>query len=366
MHALLLKMIPNTKACLRNLFRDQEYSKSRDGYLCLDRNERVSPYEKEFLNNFFLKLNPSLISTYPNPSILINCLADQLDLDHNYIYPANGSDGAIRMIFQTYVSANDRVIMTSPSYAMFEIYTQINNGEACLIQYDRKLKINILKLEEELCKGAKMLIIANPDQPTGNTYDKDLIIRLCSICKERGILIVIDEAYYPFFPETSISLTKEYENLIVTRSFSKWGGMAGLRLGYMVADSKILEQIKKVRGAHEVNSIAMELGVEILKNKKITENYAKAIEEGRDLLRSCANNLNLGFPNCPTNFQLIDFKDKVIASNIVDFMEKEKIYVKGKFSWPCLESCVRITLDNSKNMTRVVDIINKYYKNRLI
>jgi histidinol-phosphate aminotransferase len=354
-------MTTAAKKHLIDLYREPQLSEGRGGYLCLDRNERVTPYEKAFLNEFFAGLDPSLICSYPNPAPLIRSLSDELQIGADYIYPTNGSDGALRMIFQSVVRQDDRVVMSCPSYAMFSIYTLINGGLPQEVHYDKNLEINITLIEEQLNIGSRMLVLANPNQPTGSVLSTDQITALCKICEARDILMVIDEAYYPFYEKTAVPLVRDFKNLIITRSFSKWGGMAGLRLGYMVADPSVLNFVTKVRGAHEVNGIAIEFGMEILKNKFVTDYYIKSISEGRAVLRGCAKRFGLGFPECPANFQLISFGNKKIADELVDFLERNMILVKGKFSWPCIESHIRITLDNGYTMEKLERKICDYF-----
>ena len=118
---------------------------------------------------------------------------------------------------------------------------------------------------------------------------------------------------------------RDFKNLIITRSFSKWGGMAGLRLGYMVADTSVLNYVTKVRGAHEVNGIAIEFGKELLKNKFATDCYIKSIAEGRVILRKCAKRLGYVFPECPANFQLINLGSKKIADELVDYLKRSNV-----------------------------------------
>jgi histidinol-phosphate aminotransferase len=147
-----------------------------------------------------------------------------------------------------------------------------------------------------------------------------------------------------------VSLTRDFDNVIVTRTFSKVGGLAGLRLGFLVANPNVVEGVNRVRGAFEVNAAAIAMGCLVLDRPDIGDRYLREIEEGRAVLAATVADLGLGFPPCPTNFQLVEFPEGLDTRRVVDELFKRKYLVKGAFTAPSVRRCIRVTLGDAEVM----------------
>ena len=132
--------------------------------------------------------------------------------------------------------------------------------------------------------------------------------------------------------------------MVVTRTFSKVGGLAGLRLGYLAASPEIVAGIKKVRGAHEVNAVAIAMGCFVLDHPAVALRHLAEIASGRQVLAAAAADLGLGFPACPTNFQLLELPDSIPPSGVVARLKDLGYLVRGGFAAPAVRRCLRVTL----------------------
>src|SRR5438874_51460 len=128
---------------LSAVHRVTERMKDRSGMVCLDRNERTTPFPPEIFQDLLKQFSPALFSHYPDASPLYERLAKLLNVPEDHLHVTPGSDAAIRMLFQTYLGPKDVVLQADPSYAMYRLYTRIFQGVVRSIAYDASLKLDV-------------------------------------------------------------------------------------------------------------------------------------------------------------------------------------------------------------------------------
>lgn len=329
---------------LLDVYRPPEGMAERVDCVRLDRNERVDPFPAAAFREMLASLDAETFSTYPNPAPLYRRLGRELDLPEEYVHLTPGSDAAIRMVFHAFVRPGDAVVLADPSYAMYPVYAKIFQASPRMVAYDADRRLDVDRLFGLLAGGPRLLALANPDQPTGTVLAADVLRHLAERAREVGTLCLIDEAYYPFHPETMIALTRELDNVVVTRSFSKVGGLAGLRLGYLAAQPDLIQHVQRVRGAHEVNAVAIAVGCYVADHPELGAEYLGQVEAGRAALAAAARELRLGFPECRTNFQLLRIPGATDTSLLVSALKARGYLVKGGFTSPAVRNCLRVTL----------------------
>jgi histidinol-phosphate aminotransferase len=335
-------LLPNEH--LLRIQRSPEHTTDRGSYVRLDKNERVSPLPPEIFHEVLDSLDPEIFCAYPDPLPLYQRLCRDLGLPQSHLYLTNGSDSAIRATFQAYLRPGDAVILPDPTYAMYPIYTAIYQGRASTVPYSEDRHLDVEELFRLLYGRPRILAIPNPDQPTGAVLSESIVQELAIAAHEVQTLLIIDEAYYPFYPQTALELVRKLDNVVVTRTFSKVSGLAGLRLGYVVSHPDIINNLQRVRGAHEVNSVAIAIGSYILDHPEIETTYAKEVTAGREILLAAAEELGLECPYCPTNFQLVKFTGIFDTSRIVEVLKDKGYLVRGSYTQPSVRSCIRVTV----------------------
>ena len=318
--------------------------RGRDRFVRLDRNERITPFSDSEFRAMLATLRPESFSTYPDPSPLVDRLAAEAELPPDWISLTNGSDAAIRKLFQTFVRPRDTVLLADPTYAMYPIYTQIFGAVADRVSYRSDRTLDVGEFCHRLSSRPRIAALACPDQPTGAVLVLEQLREIVATARREGALCIVDEAYYPFHPVTAIGLVREFDNVAITRTFSKVGGLAGLRLGYFVAQPEIGRLVDRVRGAHEVNAVAIQLGCFVLEHPEIGARYMRELDAGRTVLANVAADLGFGFPSSPANFQLLELPATIDPQAVVASLMKLGYLVKGGFAHPSVERCVRVTL----------------------
>ena len=329
---------------LRDIVRASEDMRGRGRFVRLDRNERMTRFSDSEFQAMLSTLQQESLSAYPDSSPLLERLAAQVGLPADWISLTNGSDAAIRKLFQTFVRPHDTVLLADPTYAMYPIYTQMFGAVVDRVSYRTDRTLEVREFCDRLSLRPRVAALACPDQPTGAVLPLERLREIVAAARLHGALCIVDEAYYPFHPVTAAGLVQEFDNLAVTRTFSKIGGLAGLRLGYFVAQPEIGRLVDRVRGAHEVNGVAIQMGCFVVDHPEIGERCMRELEAGRTLLANVAADLGFGAPPSPTNFQLLELRPDVDPQAVVASLEQLGYLIKGGFTHPSVERCVRVTL----------------------
>lgn len=235
----------------------------------LTQNERNLPLPDLLYKKFISSISFRDISFYPNLDILKNKIREFVDWKDIFLVP--GSDVGIKTIFEMLDLKGKEVLTTNYHFPMYGVYAEIYQAKLVKANYS-SFKFNIYELIEKINKDTQLIIIANPNSPIGDTYTLDQIRALL----DRGITTVIDEAYIELSDaKSSIKLLQEYENLFVTRTFSKGFGAAGCRVGYICSSNQNIESLNKLRLMYEVSGIAAKYCSFILDNIEYYNSYLK-------------------------------------------------------------------------------------------
>jgi histidinol-phosphate aminotransferase len=172
------------------------------------------------------------------------------------VVAGHGSNTLIDFIVRLFVGPGDEVINSVPTFDIYRFSTEICGGKVVNINRDDAFAVNVRQVKAAISPRTKLIFIATPNNPTGNVIPQKDIVEII----ETGLPVVVDEAYYEFSGETVMPLTTRYKNLIVLRSFSKWAGLAGLRIGYGVFPPRIAPYLMAIKIPHNV-SVAAEVAV---------------------------------------------------------------------------------------------------------
>ncbi len=318
----------------------------------LDKNERLAGFSEAFWDNTLKKLSQEHVLAYPEVEPLYLKLASFLGLDKDSLVVTAGSDFAIKMAFELFTNPGDKVIYAEPTFAMVDVYAGLYNVEKIRIGYDYTLNLDMGKLMDSITGEVALVIIANPDSPTGTYINNDAMKAVLDKAASFAIPVLIDEAYYGFCPYTAMDLLATYENLIITRTFSKTAGLAGLRIGYLAACPALAGLLYRFRPMYEVNSIAVLFASELLDNWGIVTDYIRATAEGKRYLINEFSALSFGTIDTYANFIHVDFGPR--KNEILDGFGRDGILVRGSLAVKGFEGYTRISVGNTGEMQKVV------------
>lgn len=328
---------------------------SRHGKLRLDKNERVTPFPEDFLAALRASITSDVISAYPETEQLYTTLADHLGVGVDNLMLTAGSDAAIRHCFDLFVRPGDEVIVMEPTFAMVDVYCALFAARRRAVGYDADLRLDTEKLLMSIGAATALVVVANPNSPTGTLIDTCELEAVLARAMQFDVPVLVDEAYYGFCRHTALPLVARYPNLIVSRTFSKAAGLAGLRVGYLVATNELAQLLYRFRPMYEVNAVGVLAALQVLRQPRLSEDYLAATEAGRRLLLDFLAPRHVPYRDTHTNFVHIDFGAKK-ALAAAAFQEAD-VLIRGGLNVPGYEGYLRITIGPEPAMTVVTDVI---------
>ena len=264
----------------------------------------------------------------------------------------------IELIFKIYGKKEDVLIDAQPTFGMYSFLATSMGMKVINSPRKEDWSIDLLKTVDLINEHkSKLLFIASPNNPTGNIANENEIINLL----ETGTIVIVDETYYEFCSKSCSNLLNSFENLIILRSFSKWAGIAGLRIGYMMASKNVISNIFKIKQPYNVNLAAEVAAITTLENSdKLIENIQIINNEKEDFFSFLSEYTNITPFLSEANFILCKFKNN--DSEIVfNKLAKEGIFVR-KFSDDNLKNYLRISIGKPEQMKKIKKVIKTYYE----
>lgn len=347
-------MLP-AKKHLKDLQRIQNPG-ARAAYLRLDKNENIVGFDKEFVDSLRKEITSDFLTTYPEVHTLYQKIARWLGCQPENIYVTAGSDAAIKAVFEVFVEPGDAVALLSPTYAMFYVYTRMFQGRLIEIGYKAGLSLStedVLKVTTE--QKPKLICIANPNSPTGTILPPEGIKNIIDVAASQNSIVLLDEAYYLFYPTSFIDLIDDYPNLVITRTFSKAIGLASARLGFAAGHADTIECLQKVRPIYETNAFAIRFAELIIDSPQIIEQNIQETMEGKKYLEDELDKLGIPYFKSYANFMLIDVGSFDRSVQLGNALYQNKILIKSGFKYNVLRNCIRITIGSVKQMEFFVE-----------
>jgi histidinol-phosphate aminotransferase len=328
---------------------------NRKDYLKLDLNENYSLLDKKILKKL-LKIDYFTISCYPEYDCLLSLLAKYTKVNSKNITITNGADQAIDLLLRLFFDKENRVILPSPVFSMYDHVFSVLGTKLIHIPYlfkDSSFKFPIKEVLDSLSQSDG-IVLCNPNNPLGSIIEENDITKIIKETNKLNIPCIIDEAYFEFYGKTNISLVKKYSNLIIIRTFSKIFGLAGLRLGYIISNSNVTEQLLKLRGPWDVNHFAVKAGEFFLNESEIFAKKLNEFKENRQDLISFLKLKEVFVYDSYTNFITVRFDE---YPKILEDFKKNNILINDVSNYPfnfgLLKNCIRITIPAKKDLLKI-------------
>ena len=335
---------------IKNLYRIFDQNERKD-FLRLDLNENPGGLPEEIINASLNSITPSFVAQYPETLHFTEILASYLGTDISHLCLVNGSAEGIRYIIEAFTSPNGRIVGVVPSYFMFQVYSEMYGRNFVKVPYEDDLSMNIANIINAMTDDTQLLILLNPNNPMGNVYTDEEFEQIIHIAKIKKIVVLIDEAYYYFYPRTFIKYALENKYIFITRTFSKLFSMAACRLGYVVGWPEGVKIVQKMCTPHNTNAFAMKFAETILTTPGIIDQLVSNFNEGRKYLIDWLDQHGYLHKGEAGNFLFI--KPMTDSTKIVNRMKLEKkILIKEYPNVGDFGNCLRVSIGERKFMER--------------
>jgi histidinol-phosphate aminotransferase len=296
------------------------------------------------------RLAAATISSYPEQETVRRKAARHFGVRPEELLLTNGTDEALSLVVNTFVESGDTVLLAEPTYAMYRFYSELAGAKIAAPCYDSAMQFPWQEILAALKASPRVFFLPNPNSPTGNLLSHRDLRRILAAAKHT--MVVIDEAYFEFSGVTVIPWIRRHKNLIVTRTFSKTVGLAGLRLGCLFVHAELAASMKKAQSPYPVNVAALAAAEAAMQDRAFIAKTVRDVRAGRkELERGLAR---LGVRYFPTggNFVLAYFGES--AKNIVAALDRHGILVRDRSSDFNGKGYVRITLGTPAQMRRLL------------
>ena len=319
-----------------------EFNKS-DNYIYLDANE--SSYDNGY-------------NRYPNNKHpeLITLISNYKKLNKDELVLCNGTDELIDLVIRVFCEpGKDKIITLNPTYGMYEVSAKINNVKNVKIDLDHNFQIDIEKVKSQFDDLTKIIFITNPNNPTGNCFNEDLIIE---IIESFNGIVFIDEAYIDYSNNSLISKLNIYQNLIISQTFSKALGLAGIRLGVGYSNCNLISYLKKVKPPYNVNLLTEKKAIENISSTYLNNSQIKETILERNKLEKKLENFPFVKKVYPSdsNFLLVKVSN---ANNLYKYLLHNGIVVRNRSQIKGCEECLRITVGTPKQNNLLINVLKQ-------
>ena len=320
-------------------------------YIKLNTNE--SPFEPSEKAADFAKNAISTLNLYSDPDCtrLREKMSEVLEVNEDNIVFTNGSDEALNFAFMAFCDDDTPAVFPDITYGFYKVFAAVNGVPFKEIPLSEDLSINI----NDYIGINKTIFIANPNAPTGIALSLSQIEKIVSSNPEN--VVVIDEAYIDFSGLASaVKLTKKYNNLLVTGTFSKSRSAAGARLGFAVGSAALISDLNTIRystNPYNINSLTAAVGLGILNDEEYTRNNCRAIIANRKLTEESLKELGFELTSSSANF--VFAKHRAISGESLYLKLKEKGVLVRHFSSERIKDYVRITIGTKEQMLVLIE-----------
>lgn len=321
-------------------------------YIKLNTNESPFPMSRKAKKLAVNELKK--IRLYPDPDLveLTKTVADDLGVSEKNVLMTNGSDEILNFAFMAYCDKSIPAVFADITYGFYKVFAEINDTAYRVIPLKEDFTIDV----SDYFNANGTVFIANPNAPTGINLPLSEIRKVLDSNKNN--IVVIDEAYVDFGGESAVKLIGEYDNLLVTRTFSKSRSMAGARLGFGVASEKIIRDLTTVKystNPYNVNRLSAVLGIASVKDDNYFKKCVNEIVRVRDL--TVAKLKNLGFYVTDTKANFIFAKSEKIDGETLYKQLREKGVLVRHFANERIKEFIRISVGDKKQMKTFIDCV---------
>jgi histidinol-phosphate aminotransferase len=286
------------------------------------------------------------ISLYPDADSreLKFALSEKYELDQEKIFLGNGSDEILDLLMTLILTPGDEVIQGNPAFIKYELAVKSRGGSSIKVPLDENHRHDLEAMESEITDQTKAILICNPNNPTGTMLKKEEIESFLERISDE-ILILVDQAYLEYITAEDffdgVELLDQHSNLMLMRTFSKAYGLAGLRIGYALADPELIDYLNRIRGPFNINRLAQKAATTALKSESHLEICQNLNEKEKNFLYQKFEELDLDYIKTQSNFIMVD--TKMPADDVFRKLQQQGVIIRSGNQFG-MDSWIRVTI----------------------
>jgi histidinol-phosphate aminotransferase len=294
------------------------------------------------------------LTKYPERQPVERIVAQHFNLDPNQVLLTNGVDEAIHLIAVAFLEGGredgpDEALIFTPGFFMYDVSIALMApGGLRKVQAGKSLAFDLPRFLAAITPRTKLIIVASPNNPTGATVPRKHLLAIAAAAPHAVLLV--DEAYFHFYGETTLHDIAHVPNLLVARTFSKAYGLANLRVGMVAGPARLIAFLRKVSSPYNVNGIALAVLPDALADEQYLQWYVDQVRIGRQRIMAALDALNVPYFPSEANFVLMNIGP--LHTQFVEAMRRRGILLRDRSTDPGCDGFVRITVGIEAQVTQ--------------
>lgn len=315
-----------------------------------------APGVVEALKNF----DADKLRLYPEPTckVLVDAIADYYGIRSSQVFTGVGSDDVLAMIFMTFFNSKKPILFPDITYSFYDVW-----ADMLRIPYEvQPLDENLHIRKEDYYRDNGGVIFPNPNAPTGVLQSLEDIEDI--IKHNQDVIVIVDEAYIDFGGRSALPFIEKYDNVVIVQTFSKSRSMAGARIGYAMANEKLIRYLNDVKysfNSYTMNAPAIALGVPAVKDREYFEKTVQHVIATRERVKVELKALGFVFEDSMSNFLFVTHPEISMVQLFAD-LRKEGIIVRHFDKPERIREYLRITIGTDAQMDTLLSFLREYLK----
>ncbi|MEO0510705.1 MAG: histidinol-phosphate transaminase [Verrucomicrobiota bacterium] len=333
-----------------------------DGWVKLNTNENPYPPSPDVARAMVAEVEKLRLYPEPLSMKLREAIGQRYGLSGASVIIGNGSDNILDLITRCFV-CDPGAIHTVPSYSLYPVVTGMSGQKLIDLPFDRSMQLDV---EALAAINARVFFLTNPNAPTGVAFP---LAKIEAVLQAIDGLLVVDEAYVDFGGESSIPLLRDYENLIVVRTFSKSYSLAGMRIGYALASKGIIGMLDRVRDAYNLDRVAQVAALAAFQDVDYFEAQREKVVTTREETRVKLDALGWFTYSSSANFLFTEPKNVVgetgaaVARSLFEFLKARKVLVRYFPNHPLTCAFIRVSIGTNAEMKAFNEAVESWLNN---
>lgn len=300
------------------------------------------------------------LKLYPDPLAkeLVDALAEYYGLKSSQVFVGVGSDDVLAMMFLTFFNSKKPILFPDITYSFYDVWADMLRIPYEVLPLDENFRIR----KEDYYKENGGVVFPNPNAPTGVLQSLEDIEDI--IKHNQDVIVIVDEAYIDFGGKSALPFIEKYDNVVVVQTFSKSRSMAGMRIGYAMANEKLIRYLNDVKysfNSYTMNAPAIALGVPAVKDREYFEETVKKVVTTRERVKKELKALGFCFEDSMSNFLFVTHPEVSMVQLFAD-LRKEGIIVRHFDKPERIREYLRITIGTDKEMDTLLSFLQEYLK----
>jgi len=305
------------------------------------------------------EFNIEQLKLYPDPTsaLLVKALAEHYKVEESQVFVGVGSDDVLAMAFMSFFNSDKPILFPDITYSFYDVWAELFHIPYTQPPLDEEFRIR----KEDYYRENGGIVLTNPNAPTSICEDLQFIRDILEHNQES--VVIVDEAYIDFGGESAISLTKEFENLLVVQTFSKSRSMAGMRIGYAIGNPSLIQAMNDVKysyNSYTMNLTSLYYGVKAVEDEDYHRECVNRIVSTRERVMAALIELGFHFPASKANF-IFASHNTIPADKLYQDLRNENIFVRY-FNKPKINNYLRITVGTDEEMNRFLEVLKQIIK----